>query len=117
MKRKGALVSWVARIPWGCLLLAPTYVVQMLYPLIPLVVRRDLCDGGARTLMCLTPPPRIDRITARVSSCMSLTTHICDGEARTFMCPSPPPPRQAILARDTQCDVLGATGAVVMRTV
>ena len=107
MKRKGALVSWVVRIPWGCLLLAPTYVVQMLYPLIPLVVRRDLCDGGARTLKCLTPsPPRRDRSTARVSSCM--TTHICDGEARTLMCPSPPPP---------QCDGLGATGAVVMRSV
>ena len=114
MKRKGALVSWVARIPWGCLLLAPTYVVQMLHPLIPLVVRRDLCDGGARTLMCLTPPHRSHH-RVRVLVYVLDDTHLRWGSSHLHVPITPP--RKAILARDTQCDALGATGAVVMRTV
>ena len=76
LNEKGALVFWVARIPWGCLLLAPTYVVQMLYPLIPLVVRRDLCDGGARTLMCLTPPPHRSHHRVRVLVYVLDDTHL-----------------------------------------
>ena len=87
----------------------------MLYPLIPLVVRSDLCDGGARTLMCLTPPHRSHH-RARVLVYVLDDTHLRWGSSHLHV-PITTPTRQAILARDTQCDVLGATGAVVMRTV